>query len=83
MATYRCRVCDTIYDEEKESKKWDDLPNDWWFEWSERAGIREFDAGQPRGLAEVEAFTEIIARMRRSGEYAQGSDIPFDALCLL
>jgi glutamate synthase domain-containing protein 2 len=29
MATYRCRVCDTIYDEEKESKKWDDLPNDW------------------------------------------------------
>ena len=29
MTKYICTVCDTIYDEEKEGVKWDDLPNDW------------------------------------------------------
>ncbi len=29
MAVYKCEVCDTIYDEEKEGVKWDDLPDNW------------------------------------------------------
>ena len=29
MAIYKCSVCDTEFDEIKESKKWDQLPDDW------------------------------------------------------
>jgi rubredoxin len=29
MAKYRCTVCGYIYDEAKEGKKWEDLPEDW------------------------------------------------------
>ena len=29
MAQYICTVCDTIYDEEKEGVKWEDLPDGW------------------------------------------------------
>lgn len=29
MAKYKCSVCDTIYDEEKEGIKWDELPDAW------------------------------------------------------
>lgn len=29
MAKYECTVCGFIYDEEKEDKKWDQLPEDW------------------------------------------------------
>jgi rubredoxin len=29
MARYECTVCGFIYDEEKEEKKWEELPDDW------------------------------------------------------
>ena len=29
MAKYECTVCAYIYDEEKEGRKWEDLPDDW------------------------------------------------------
>ena len=29
MAKYECSACGYIYDEEKEEKKWDELPPDW------------------------------------------------------
>lgn len=29
MAIYKCSVCDTEFDEDKEGKKWDDLTDDW------------------------------------------------------
>ena len=29
MAIYKCSVCDTEYDEDKEGKKWDELTDDW------------------------------------------------------
>lgn len=29
MASYKCTVCGYIYDEEKEGKKWEELPDDW------------------------------------------------------
>ncbi len=29
MAQYKRDVCQYIYDEEKEEKKWDELPGDW------------------------------------------------------
>jgi glutamate synthase domain-containing protein 2/rubredoxin len=29
MAIYRCSVCDTVFDEEKEGKKWDELSAGW------------------------------------------------------
>lgn len=29
MAKYECTVCGYIYDEEKEGKRWDELPDDW------------------------------------------------------
>lgn len=29
MAKYRCKVCNYIYDEEKEGKKWSELNPDW------------------------------------------------------
>lgn len=29
MARYECSVCGFIYDEEKEGKKWEELPDDW------------------------------------------------------
>jgi rubredoxin len=29
MARYECTVCGYIYDEEKEGKKWEELPDDW------------------------------------------------------
>ena len=42
----------------------EDLPEDWYEEWGERAAIRQFDVGQAKEHAEAEAFTEILARMR-------------------
>ena len=29
MAIYKCSVCDTEYNEDKEGKKWDELTDDW------------------------------------------------------
>ena len=29
MAIFKCTICDTIYDEEKEGRKWNDLNDDW------------------------------------------------------
>jgi len=29
MTKYKCTICDYIYDEAKEKKKWSDLPKDW------------------------------------------------------
>jgi pyruvate oxidase/acetolactate synthase-1/2/3 large subunit len=29
MAIYRCDVCDYDYDEDKEGKKWSELPDNW------------------------------------------------------
>jgi len=29
VAVYKCSVCDTIFDEEKEGKKWEELTKDW------------------------------------------------------
>jgi len=29
MAVYKCKVCDYLYDEEKEGMRFDDLPDDW------------------------------------------------------
>ncbi len=29
MAVYKCSVCDTVFDENKEGKKWDELGGDW------------------------------------------------------
>lgn len=29
MAVYKCSICDTVFDEEKEGKKWDELAGDW------------------------------------------------------
>ena len=29
MAKYKCSVCQWVYDEEKEGKKFDELPEDW------------------------------------------------------
>ena len=29
MAVYRCSVCDTVFDENKEEKKWEELTEGW------------------------------------------------------
>lgn len=29
MAKYKCTICDYVYDESTEGKKWDDLPDIW------------------------------------------------------
>ncbi len=29
MAKFKCTVCDYIYDEGKEKKRWKELPDDW------------------------------------------------------
>lgn len=29
MAVYKCSVCDTVFDEDKEGKKWEELAEDW------------------------------------------------------
>ncbi len=29
MAKYECDTCGYIYDEEKEGKRWEELPDDW------------------------------------------------------
>jgi len=29
MARFQCTICEYIYDEEKEQKRWDELPEDW------------------------------------------------------
>lgn len=29
MAIYRCDICDYLFDEDKEGKRWEDLPDDW------------------------------------------------------
>ena len=44
----------------------EELPERWreWYE--ERAAIREFDGGQTRKVAEVEALTEIVQRMKNT-----------------
>ena len=29
MVSYECRVCGYVYDENKEGRKWSELPDDW------------------------------------------------------
>jgi rubredoxin len=29
MSVHKCQVCDYLYDEEKEGRSWEDLPEDW------------------------------------------------------
>ncbi len=29
MAKYECQACGFVYDEDKEGKKWEELPDDW------------------------------------------------------
>jgi rubredoxin len=29
MSKYKCDLCPYVYDEEKEVKKWEELPSDW------------------------------------------------------
>jgi len=29
MSKYKCDLCPYVYDEKKEGKKWEDLPEDW------------------------------------------------------
>ena len=29
MAKYKCTICDYIFDEEQEKKKWEELPDNW------------------------------------------------------
>ncbi len=29
MSIYKCSVCETVFDETNEGKKWDQLPGDW------------------------------------------------------
>jgi hypothetical protein len=48
----------------------DDLPGDWRVEWEERAAIREYDGGLPRERAEAMALDDVIALMRRAGEFS-------------
>jgi hypothetical protein len=47
----------------------EDLDPDWRVEWEERAAIREYDGGLPRARAEAMALADIIALMRRAGEF--------------
>jgi hypothetical protein len=44
----------------------EDLPEPWRELYEERAAIREYDGGQAREHAEVEALREILAMMRDS-----------------
>ena len=49
MAIYKCVVCETIYDEEKEGVKWGDLPNN-----CGALGVRVNDRSQlDDGLAQI------------------------------
>ena len=41
-----------------------DLPAEWWYEYEERAAIREYDGGLPRELAEHYALLDTLALMR-------------------
>ncbi len=45
------------------------LPPDRRSEFEERAAIREYEGGQCREAAELDAIHEIRARMRAAGEY--------------
>ena len=44
-----------------------DLAADWRVEWEERAAIRQYDGGQPREDAEIDALDEITGRMAMAG----------------
>ncbi|MBN1223218.1 MAG: alpha-hydroxy-acid oxidizing protein [Candidatus Aminicenantes bacterium] len=58
MATYKCSVCDTVFDEKKEGKKWEDLTGDWachvcesgkslWSKVTERTSAQDVSEGVP------------------------------------
>jgi hypothetical protein len=42
----------------------EDLPLDWRIEWEERAAIRQYDGGQTRAEADVEALREILVMVQ-------------------
>ncbi len=59
MAVYKCSVCDTIFDENKEGKKWEELAGDWnchvcesgksvWKKVGEEAGGPDVSAGESK-----------------------------------
>ena len=52
MAVYKCSVCDTLFDEKKEGKKWEELGKEWnchVCESDKSAWVKVEDAGSPDG----------------------------------
>lgn len=49
MARYECSVCGFIYDEEKEGKKWEELPGDWVCPvcGADQSSFRRLEAAEP------------------------------------
>jgi glutamate synthase domain-containing protein 2/rubredoxin len=69
MAVYKCSVCETVYDEEKEGQRWDQLPPGWVCQ------VCESDKSQFRPAAEVSAPS---AESEAPGETPQAypGDVP-------
>jgi glutamate synthase domain-containing protein 2/rubredoxin len=82
MAVYKCSVCETIYDEEKEGKKWEHLGDDWVCHVCESdkscfqpvgqadAGKQTFTAGNQAPIApdHFEVYMNDIHKMAETGE---------------
>jgi hypothetical protein len=57
----------TKFDAARAIEKW---PEDWRYEYEERAGILEYDAGYERREAEFRAYWEIERKRRAAGATA-------------
>jgi len=70
MARYECSVCGFIYDEEKEGKKWEALPDDWVCPvcGANQSSFRRLEAAEPAAAASTPAAEETPTARQETGK---------------
>lgn len=70
MASYECSVCGFIYDEEKEGRKWEELPEDWVCPvcGAEKASFKRLEAADPAAAASTPAAEETSTAQPQTGK---------------
>lgn len=70
MARYECSVCGFIYDEEKEGKKWEELPGDWVCPMcgADRSSFKRLEETEPNAAASTPAAEETSTARQKIGK---------------
>lgn len=70
MARYECSVCGFIYDEEKEGKKWEELPDDWVCPvcGAGKSSFKRLEEAEPAPAVSIPAAEETAAAQPETGK---------------